>query len=139
LKPTTKLLLIFFLFLMTGCIKDDNPVPKVPVNFYIYPNEIGYYNLNWAGGSEYFTGGVQGIVVFRIDDWSFSAFDRACPHDWDYEDSWLWVEPDGLTVKCTRCGSIYNLLDGGQITGPSQYPLRPYFTKYDGMRLRVHS
>ena len=87
----------------------------------------------------YFTGGVNGVVVYRLSDWEFTAFDRACPHDWEHEDSWIWVEPDGITLKCERCGSVFNILDGGIISGPSKCPLKPYFTKYDGMRLRVHS
>ena len=111
----------------------------MPVNFTIYPNEVTYLNLNYPGGHEYLTGGVNGIVVFNIDGWSFSAFDRACPHDWDDPDSWIWVEDDGITLKCQKCGSLFNILDGSVIIGPSTYPLKQYYTKYDGWKLRVHS
>jgi nitrite reductase/ring-hydroxylating ferredoxin subunit len=111
----------------------------VRVDFYIYPNDVTYLNLNYPGGSEYLTGGVSGIIVFNIDGWSFSAFDRACPHDWDDPESWLLVEPDGITIKCQKCGSLFNILDGSVITGPSKYRLRQYYTKYDGVRLYVSS
>jgi nitrite reductase/ring-hydroxylating ferredoxin subunit len=141
LKPTTKLLLISLLFLLLGCGKYEcNNFPRVSVSLPpIYPNDVMYYNLNWAGGHENFTGGVQGIVVFRVDDWSFTAFDRACPYDWDHEDSWIWVEPDGITLKCQLCHSMFSILDGGIISGPSECPLRQYFTRFDGMILRVRS
>ena len=87
----------------------------------------------------YFTGGFQGVVVYRIGEWEFAAFDRACPYDWDHEDSWIWVEDNGIILRCERCGSQFNILDGGVVSGPSRFPLRRYYTKFDGMRLRVHS
>lgn len=140
MKSTKPIFFLTLLCLLFGCGGYQHPTfPNEPVNFDINPNEITYQNLNWAGGSEYFTGGVNGIVVFRIDDWTFSAFDRACPHDWDLAGARINVEPDGLTLRCPRCNSLYNILDGSKIFGPSKYPLKPYFTKFDGMRLRVHS
>jgi nitrite reductase/ring-hydroxylating ferredoxin subunit len=140
MKPTKNIFFISLFSLLFSCGGYDHPdFPKVPVNFYIFPNDLMYYNLNWAGGYEYFTGGVNGVVVFRIDDWSFSAFDRACPHDWDREDSWIWIEPDGITLRCQKCNSMFSILDGGRISGPSKYSLKPYFTKFDGLILRIHS
>jgi nitrite reductase/ring-hydroxylating ferredoxin subunit len=126
--------------LTASCGGYDNPgFPRVTVNFYVRPDEVSCLNLNYIGGHEYFTGGVDGIVVYRLGNWEFTAFDRACPYDWDTEGSWIWVEPDGITLKCQKCESLFNILDGGVITGPSKYSLKQYYTNYDGMRLRVHS
>jgi len=135
-----KRFIIFFLIfcLSVGCERNNNPIPHVRVDFKIYPNEVSYLNLNYIGGHEYVSGGVSGIVIFRISDWEFSAFDRACPHDWEDPDSWIWVE-NGITLKCQKCGSLYNILDGSVLMGPSKYSLRQYYTKFDGMVLRVHS
>ncbi|MCL1850954.1 MAG: Rieske 2Fe-2S domain-containing protein [Bacteroidetes bacterium] len=133
---------IFFAILFglaAKCGNGDYPIPRVLFNFYVYPDEVTCLNLNYIGGHEYFTGGVSGVVVYRLSDWEFTAFDRACPHDWDDPDSWIWVEEDGITLKCQNCGSLFNILDGSVIIGPSKYPLRQYYTKYDGVRLRVHS
>jgi nitrite reductase/ring-hydroxylating ferredoxin subunit len=140
MKHITKILLVTFSCFLLGCGGYDHPdFPKVSVGFSIFPNDLMYYNLNWAGGYEYFTGGVNGVIVFRIDDWSFSAFDRACPHDWDIVGARIEVEPGGFTLKCPKCNSIYNILDGGKISGPSKYSLKPYRTRYDGVQLRVYS
>ena len=139
MKHIKYILLGFFLFLTISCEKNEHPIPRVPVSFWIYPNDPSYLNLNYYGGHEYFTGGVSGIVVYRLSEWEFTAFDRACPYDWDHEDSWIWVEPGGITLRCQRCESLFSILDGGVITGPSTYPLKRYFTKYDGMRLQVRS
>jgi len=139
LKQVARFLFVLFFCLAANCGKEHPTIPRVDVDFYIYPDEVSYLNLNYIGGHEYVTGGVSGIVVFRIDNWEFSAFDRACPHDWDEPDSWIWVEPDGITLKCQKCGSMFNILDGTVILGISKYPLKQYYTQYDGVKLRVHN
>jgi len=140
MKHYSKLFLGIILSLIVGCKGYDHPdFPKVPVNFYIYPNDVSYYDLMYHGGHMYFTGGVNGIVVYRLGDWEFTAFDRACPNDWDKSDAYVAMESSGIILKCNRCGSTYNILDGGKVSGTSKYPLKQYFTKYDGMRLRIHS
>lgn len=125
--------------LLTGCPVPYNPVPNTHVDFTIYPNDVMYYKLNTYGGYEYFTGGVNGIVIYRLDEWTFLAYDRACPYDWEEPDSRLFVAPDGLRLVDSLCGSTYNILDGGVLSGPATYPARRYNTRYDGMKLRVYN
>jgi hypothetical protein len=133
-------LLSAFCFLPFGCEKYKHPLPKVYVNFMVYPNDVDYLDLNYYGGHMYFTGGVNGVVVYRLGEWEFTAFERACPYDWDDPDEpRVSVEDDGITLKCEKCGTLFNILDGGKITGSSKYPLKQYYTKYDGRTLRVHS
>ena len=135
-----RILVTALIFLAASCVDPNpNPIPRVPVNFYINPDEVTYLNLNIIGGHEYLTGGVNGIVVYRLGNWEFTAFDRACSHDWDDPESRLWVEDDGITLRCQKCESLFKILDGDVITGPAKYPLRQYYTRYDGVRLRVYS
>ena len=133
------ILMLLLLPLLLGCDVYNNPVPNVKVDFTIYPNDVMYYRLNTYGGYEYFTGGVNGIVVYRLDEWNFMAFDRACSYDWDEHDSWLWVAPDGLRLIDSLCGSTFNILDGNVLGGPAVYPARRYATRFDGARLRIYS
>ncbi|MBO4504076.1 MAG: hypothetical protein J5730_04635 [Bacteroidales bacterium] len=126
--------------LLVCCDMYNHPtIPKAHVDFVIYPNDVMYYRLNTYGGYEYFTGGVNGIVVYRLDEWNFMAFDRACSYDWDELDSWLWVAPDGLRLIDSLCGSTFNILDGNVLGGPAVYPARRYATRFDGARLRIYS
>jgi hypothetical protein len=126
-------------FIMS-CGFNDNPIPPVPVDFTIYPNEVIYLDLNYDGGHMYFTGGVNGIVVYRISEMlGFSAFDRACPYDWENKEAYLVVNESGIILECRQCGTLYNILDGSVIKGSSKYPLKQYYSKYDGMRLRIHN
>jgi len=132
-------LLLLFLPLFFSCDVPDNPIPRVHVDFIIYPNDAIYYNLNNYGGYEYLTGGVNGIIVYRLDEWTFFAYDRACPYDFEEHDSWLYVDEDGLRMVDSLCGSTYNILDGSVLSGPSRWPARKYNCRFDGMRLRVYS
>jgi nitrite reductase/ring-hydroxylating ferredoxin subunit len=139
-KQTKFFFFAILLCLAASCERNDNPLPRVPVDFYIYPNDVSYLNLNYYGGHEYVTGGVNGIIVFRINEDSFSAFDRACPHDWDHADEpRVFVEDNRIILTCEKCGSQYNILDGSVITGPSKYILKQYRTHYDGWSLRVRN
>jgi len=136
----------FFLPVLLFCLPlgcngyKHSTIPNVYVSFSVSPNDVLFLDLNVPGGSMYFTGGVNGVVVYRIGEIEgFSAFDRACPYDWDDPDEpRVWVE-NGITLKCEKCGSIFNILDGTVIKGPSKYPLKQYYTNYDGYQLRVHS
>ncbi|MBP5710190.1 MAG: hypothetical protein J6W84_04365 [Bacteroidales bacterium] len=114
-------------------------IPEVDVNFTIYPNDASYAALNHIGGYMYFTGGVAGIVIYRLDGGTFLAYDRACPYDWEDKEAWIKVESSGLTLIDEHCGSRFNILDGGVIEGPAQFPLKCYKTRFDGMVLRVYN
>lgn len=126
--------------LLVCCDMYNHPtIPNAKVDFVIYPNDVMYYRLNTYGGYEYFTGGVNGIVVYRLDEWTFMAYDRACSYDWEDHESWLWVAPDGLRLVDSLCGSTFNILDGNVLGGPAIYPARRYATRFDGARLRIYS
>lgn len=118
---------------------EHETIPNVSVNFTIYPDNVNYYNLNYIGGYEYFTGGVAGIIVYRIDMNTFVAYDRACPHDWEDPAAWLEVDESGLMIIDKHCGSRFNILDGSIIDGPTRYNLKYYHTSYDGRRLRIYN
>ena len=131
------LLLTVVLFSCDTTYHETIPYKKVDIT--IYPNEAMYWRLNTYGGHEYFTGGVSGIVVYRLDEWSFYAYDRACSYDWEEPESWIWVHPNGIMLIDSLCGSTFNILDGSVISGPARWPLRQYYTRYDGYKLRIFS
>lgn len=139
----------FFLFwtlcavslsLISGCSGYEHAtIPTVQVNFSIRPDRIECPNLNYIGGHEYFTGGVKGIIVYRVDQSTFVAYDRACPHDWGIDDSRLVVDESGILIRHDTCGSVFNILDGSVISGPSRFPLKFYKTRYNGVKLRIYN
>lgn len=134
-------IIVFLLFVISiRCGEYVHPtIPDMQVDFTIYPNDPNYAALNHYGGYMYFTGGVNGIVVYRVDYDSFAAYDRACPYDWENNDAWIRMEDNGLILSDSCCGSQFNVLDGLPISGPSELALKYYKTKYDGSRLRIYN
>ncbi|MDR3047388.1 MAG: hypothetical protein LBU51_07235 [Bacteroidales bacterium] len=127
-------------FFYCSCDKFVHPtIPEVSLDFTILPDDPNYGPLNHYGGYMYFTGGVEGVIVYRVDGWTFKAYDRACPYDWQDINSWNRVDESGIIVIDTCCGSRFNILDGTVINGPANYPLKYYRTNYDGRRLRIYN
>lgn len=123
------IMLVFLLVIPTSCEKDTwHPVPVVPVNFTINIESTLNIELNNIGGWAYYSGGYRGIIIYRWSFDEFRAFDRACPHH-PFEDCALIRVEDPPIAKCGCCESLYLLLDGSVVKGPSRYPLRQYRTE----------
>ena len=136
---------ILFVLFLTTCQKDAyTPLPHVDVNFQLFPNSTQYLNLNAVGGFEYLTANFpsRGIIVYRISTDEFLAFERTCPHDPDAcctgsQCSRLIVDDNRMFISDACCSSEYLILDGSNVSGPSQYLLKQYHTSYDGATLRI--
>lgn len=131
---------LMLIIAFVSCKKDEKEyVPNVYVNFQIDPNSTMYLALNQVGGWAYVTGGVKGIIIYRESHEQFRAYDRACPYDYDVEGSIVEVEPSGLTMIDSLCGSRYIITDGSVIVGPTNQGLKAYRTSYDGRLLYVYN
>src|SRR5688572_17007098 len=71
-------LLLFFFISFLGCKKDKNEIPDVYVDIYVYVTDPAFSPLNAISGHQYFTGGSQGVIVFRKSQNEFMAYDRHC-------------------------------------------------------------
>lgn len=135
-----KRVLLFLLLLLVSvtCGEDEqHPVPLVPVDFRINL-EFQYIELNSIGGHVNVYGGFGGIVIYRMSIDEFTAFDRACPFDPQDVNARIIVE-DSPLAKCNVCESVYLLLDGSPVSGPTRHPLRQYRTVYSDPYLYVSS
>jgi len=145
MKTKTLLVSISILLFLVTCQKEAyTPLPHVEVNIQIFPNSTQFLDLNAVGGFVYLTANYpsRGVIVYRISPNDFIAFERTCPHDpdaccTDNECSRLVVDDSRLTISDSCCGSVYLILDGSNISGPSEYPLKQYYTSYDGTTLRI--
>lgn len=146
-KVKTKNIAFYFFIVLffTSCQKDAyTPLPFVEVNIQIFPNSTQYYELNSLGGFVYLTANFpsRGIIVYRLNQTDFMAFERTCPHDPDAccegtECARLVVDENRLFISDPCCGSVYLILDGSNESGPSQYNLKQYHTSYDGYTLHI--
>ncbi len=113
---------LFGITFMESCEKEyQHPVPQVYEQDLTINLEM-VYKLNTIGGWEYFTGGYNGIVIYRLSEEEFRAFDRACTNDISKR---VEVE-DPPIAKCEKCESSYLLLDGSVVSGKANYPLKQY-------------
>ena len=142
---------ILITFLLIGlltsqCKKEDDPLPYAIVNITIKPNSTQYINLNTTGGYEYLTANEpsRGVIVYRIDADNFVAFERTCPHDPDAccdgtSCARIAIEEGGLFMKDDCCESVYLILDGSNVSGSSEKPMKQYSTSYNGEILHIYN
>lgn len=134
--------LLFFtagLFLLTLCTDQDQVVPYVKVNISIYLYDPEFSALQGIGNSIAVTGGVSGILIYRLSMEEFLAFDRTCTHNVD-DFCQVFSDDSGLfAVDTFCCGSKFLLLDGSVVKGPAKYPLKQYNTYFDGQYLTVYN
>jgi nitrite reductase/ring-hydroxylating ferredoxin subunit len=122
------------------CRKDDDVtgIPYVEVNFTININDPEYIKLTTIGNWEYVTGGSRGIVIYRLSENEFVAFDRHCTYDPSAVCSQLDVDATGLRLNdYDCCGSEYSLINGTVLKGPSTLGMKRYTTSFDGINLIV--
>lgn len=129
--------LLLLTLLLAQCRKNDNPVPYVYVNFYISLSSPQFAPLTSVGGWVYVTGGYKGIVVYRQNIDEFCAYDRACPYKPTTDCEHIEVEPNGITVLDSCCGSRFLLMDGSVVNGPATVQLTRYKTIYNGNTVQV--
>ncbi len=135
------LVVLGLIAIIFACNKNDDPnnpqgyIPNVPVNFYISPNTIDYIP---AGSWKYYDNeGYRGIVVYRVDQYNFMAYERTCPYDPNKDCAQVEVDPASFTLIDSCCMSRFNIIDGMPVSGPSTYPLKQYFTEFDGNLLHI--
>jgi Rieske Fe-S protein len=144
LSSAIRITLIVVLFIFS-CNKNSGPdIPQAYVNIFLHPNTIDYIP---DGGWVYITSDPpsRGIIVYRFLHDEFKAYERICTYD-PYGCcttssttgcSVLTVEPSGLTIIDTCCGSQFLITDGSPFSGPAHYSLKQYFTEYDGELLHI--
>jgi hypothetical protein len=140
--------IIFYLLVLTmtglltiGCKKnkDNNgsEIPNVYVNFFIQPDGIDFIPMgNWKYYNEE---GYRGIIIYRVDQFTFNAYERTCPYDAQKDCARVEVDNSGVLMVDSCCMSYYSILDGMPAGGPTTLPLKQYFTEYDGSTLQVYN
>lgn len=126
--------------LIWGCGKekdDYSRIPDVYVNFILYPNTIDFIAV---GGFKYVNGqGHRGVIVYRIDAYTFMAYERTCTYDPEKESARVEVEASSVTAIDSTCMSRFSMIDGSVFIGPATRPLKQYKTTFDGNALVVHN
>jgi len=138
IKNSLKILLtIILLQNIISCDSKHQVVPNVYVNFYLSIFDPEFNDLAAPGNSIYVTGGVNGIVIYRVSQDEFVAYDRTCTYQVE-ENCRITTDDTGLfATDTTCCESKFLLLDGSVQEGPAMYMLKEYQTTFDGTYLHV--
>ena len=133
-------LFILMAILFYGCKKgDDNGVPIVDVDIYIYTSNPSFINLNAVGGWVYITGGVRGILVYRQSISDFKAYDRNCTYNSNDACAIVYVDASNIIATDTCCNSQFSIYDGSVLQAPAGVPLKTYNTTFDGNVLHIYN
>ena len=148
-----KIFVLILIIISLGCkkkftttVKPNFTISKAttaPVNYTILSNSAIFFPLNTIGGSTYVpyidpSTGIKGIIIYRISQTQFIAFERSCTYDGcDNLKSMVWSQTGSTTCKDSICGSIFNLLDGTVQKGPANIPLYQYHINWNGSQLNI--
>ncbi len=128
---------LMLVVLLTTCRREEQIVPNVAVNITLYINDPQNVSLTTIGGWLYVNGGNRGIVVHRVSQNQFVAFDRTCPYRPDETASQVSVDSSNVILEDRSCGSKFLLSDGSAIQTPALVPLKAYTTAFDGNAIRI--
>ncbi len=136
---------ILLLFTLLGCDTDDqsinqyNPYLINPqVNIIINLNLPQYSDLNFPGGSAIITSqGVRGIVVYRLNEDLFTAFELADPNHIANDCSRMTINGIEASCPCPNEDNTYNIVTGQHKTMPELYPMLGYRIERTGTTLRI--
>lgn len=123
------ILLVLFLF---GCKKegDDSQVPRIATDIQINLNLPSYNALLNPGGYAYAIGGSQGIVIYRLSQDEFTAFDRHCTYNVD-EGCRINVTDGTIAKDEDCCLSEFEILSGTPVSGNAERALLRYNTQFN--------
>lgn len=128
------LLILLVVLLTTSCRDDDENerVPRIQTDITLNLNLPEYNILLNPGGWLYLTGGSRGIIVYRVNNDEFSAFDRHCTFNVP-EACRVFVDEDsGLIARDTLCcGSTFEIITGNVVEGPAQFQLQSFRTQFN--------
>jgi len=130
------------LVFLGGCGKDDdspnvNGIPLVNVDVFVFANNPEFINLSVVGGWEYLSGGSRGLIVYRLTNDQFVAFDRHCPYQPEDDCARVEVDPNTLLIFDPCCDSEFSITDGNVLKGPAVFPLQQYGATWDGTVLHI--
>ena len=133
------------IFIHCACTSlDDDVIPYVeldmnPINIY----DPTYSDLSSPLGcviipDEGYEG--NGIVVFRVSENEFKAYDATCTYEIEEGCAVEEDETNILGVKCPCCGSKFELVNDGVVTsGKAQYSLKSYRISYSEPYIYIYN
>jgi Rieske Fe-S protein len=138
LGPKINIFLILIVLLTTviTCKSDTvDIIPNQPFRLTLSPNEVLSIGIGTAITKE--TGGVRGLIIYRLSDTEFQAYDRLCTN-YPADTATVVLDKATLIATCPRCKSTFQINVYAQVNkGPAKYALKQYQTSFTGGRLEI--
>lgn len=131
-----RIIYILLLFLFLQCDDEHQRIPYVYVNIQKTIDDPELNSLLIPGNYVYLTGGVNGIILYRLNSDEFLAWERTCAYE-PNKNCRVEVDNTNIYCECPCCESSYLILDGTPNQGPTEYPLKSYQTSFDGFYIRI--
>jgi nitrite reductase/ring-hydroxylating ferredoxin subunit len=114
-------------------VKAQVAFPEIIINL-TYPQ---YQSLKMDGGYKYIEGGMRGIILYRVNENTYVAFERACPHHLYDENATVNVDMSSLYMVEQSCKSNFSFPDGNPTAGPARRAMWIYRTSLQGSTLTI--
>lgn len=139
-RRTWHIALLYALFSCDPQLTDD-PIPLVAFQDQVCNLGLPLYSgLRVDGGIVMVNNiGVRGVIVYRVNETTFRAYERNCSYHPNEAGSTVEVHSSNLYITDPSCGSSFNLTDGQPTGGPAWRPLRQYRTQVIGNTLTITS
>ena len=139
-----KKILTLVSIMLLSCSPDGgyngNPyLPNVNFSVDLNTNLPSYNSLKFPSNPVLITDvgvGVKGIVVMKVGEGAYNAFEASCPSHEPSSCSQMSI--NGINVKCSCENYEYSLYSGGTVNGGA-YPLKYYRTQIMGDVIRVYN
>jgi nitrite reductase/ring-hydroxylating ferredoxin subunit len=129
------------LLILVACTRDlsDDPIPNIPfADVVINLGLPDYFSLQTDGGfKELNTGGVRGIILYRVNSATYFAYERNCSYRPNEACATVNVHNSGLFMTDPCCNSSFNFSDGNPSGGPAWRQLQRYRTQLSGSTLTI--
>jgi nitrite reductase/ring-hydroxylating ferredoxin subunit len=138
-RERMRVVLMGVILLWAGCSPDLSDESIAPVTF---PDKIlnlslpEYSDLN-SKKYKYIGGGVRGIIIVKINEQQYRAYERNCPFRPQEPSATVEVHSSLLYIEDPVCGSQFKLSDGEPTQAPADRPLRRYHTSLNGTELTI--
>jgi hypothetical protein len=131
--------LVLFLMACEPNLSDD-PIPYVAFNDIILNlNLPEFISLRSDGGFKEISGGVRGIIIYRVNSSIYKAYERNCSFQPNEACATVNVHSSGLFMNDPCCGSNFTFEEGNPSGGPAWRPLVSYRTQLSGLELIITS
>lgn len=131
----------FLLFLFLAACNSgplDDPIPQASfADIVVEINLPANIALRTDGGYKEEKGGVRGIIIYRVNAFSYQAFERNCSFHPNEACATVNVHNSGLYMVDPCCGSQFSFTDGSPTGGSAWQPLRRYRTQVSGTTLTI--